>query len=198
MALKSKYGSLKKISIDALYGTFMGLSPREQTMALVGAVVVLLLVIILPISLASGKISNMEKLLKESQDQMGEVAREIDSYNTTKSKLDGLQASFKKGGDAKLQSTVEEIANKVGMKDNIQSINEKGGGNPTELLDESSVEVRISKVDLQRLIEFFYNIENDPARVLRVTRMDIKPTFANRQLLDASFDVSTFKLAGEE
>lgn len=197
MVLKSKYSALRRINIDALYNTFLGMTPREQIIAIVGIAVVLLIIIILPISLASSKISRMNNLLEKSQEQMSDIVHEIDGFNNAKAKLDALEGGLKKGGDMPLSTTIENIADKVGVKDSIQSQKERPGIN-SELFDESIMEVRLLKVPLDKLVELFYNVESDKDRVLRISKMDIKPRHDNRQLFDAVFEVSTFKLAGEE
>ena len=64
MGLKSR--SLNRLNLEALYNTFLGLTPREQTFALIGAGVALLIVVGLPVSLASSKLSSLEEAIEKA------------------------------------------------------------------------------------------------------------------------------------
>ena len=64
---------------------------------------------------------------------------------------------------------------------------------PGELFRESSVEMRLEGIALQQLTRYLYDIERAP-QLLRVRRLHIKPHPANPDLLDVTFQVSTFYL----
>jgi general secretion pathway protein M len=64
---------------------------------------------------------------------------------------------------------------------------------PGELFRESSVEMRLEGITLQQLTRYLFDIEQAP-QLLRVRRMHIKPRPANPDLLDVTFQVSTFYL----
>ena len=140
MSLKSKYSFLERINVNAVYNYFLGLPPQQQTMSLIGAVVGLVIIILLPISLASGKIGRMESSFNKSKQEMGNIVYEIDDYNQMKSKLASFEDSLKTGYDSTLATTIENLAEKSGMQDNIDSIKERPIVS-TELFDESIVAV---------------------------------------------------------
>jgi len=196
MSLKNRYAALKHLNAEAIYNTFLGLQPKEQIVALVVTGVVALLIIILPISLASSKISGLEKSISTGRDKINDVARELEEYNKAKSRLNSVEGQLRSGFDTSIATTIENFASQSGMKDNVDSIKEKAAV-PSEIYDEAAVDVRISRVTLGQLVDFLYKIESDKSRVLRIKQLQIKPRYDNRSLVDVSFQVSTFKLSGE-
>lgn len=196
MALKSKYAIFERFNIETLYNTFLGLQPKEQTIALIVAGFVLLLIVILPVSLAGGKLSSMEKTIGASKEQMDDVAREIGEYNREKSNLGSIESLLRSGYDTSIATTLENIATQSGVKENIDSLKERPA-TPSDLFDEAVVDIRIARVTLTQLVDFLYKIESEKGRVLRVKQLQTKARYDNRKLLDASMQVSTFKLSGE-
>lgn len=196
MSLKSKYAVFERFNIETLYNTFVGLQPREQIIAMVGAGLLLIIMVIMPISLAGGKIASMERQVYSAREQISDVMREIADYNKEKGKLNSVESLLKAGFDTSISTTIENLAAQAGVKENIDSLKEKPLV-PSDLFDEASVDVRISRVSLDQLVELFYKIESERTRVLRIKQLQIKPRYDNRKLMDANFTVSTFKLSGE-
>ena len=56
MALRLGSINLKKIKLESIYNAYFGMTPREQTFALVGAAVVIVLVVVLPVFVASSRL----------------------------------------------------------------------------------------------------------------------------------------------
>lgn len=196
MSLKSKYAILERFNVETLYNTFLGLQPREQIIALVVAGIVLLLVVIMPVSLAGGKIASLEKTLSTGREQINDVVREIGDFNREKARLTSVEAQLKSGFDTSISTTLENLATQSGVKENVDSLKERPLV-PSDIFDEASIDVRVTRITLSQLIDFLYKIESEKAKVLRVKQMQIKPRYDNRKLLDVSFQVSTFKLSGE-
>jgi general secretion pathway protein M len=196
MSSKGKFSFLERLNINTVYNMFLGLPPQQQTIALVASIVAVVFIILLPISLASGKIGKMDKSLKKNREEMGSIVSEIDSYNDMRGKLRSMESSLEKGFDTTLSTTLENLASKEGIKENIESIKERPVV-PSELFDESIVDVRISKVGLEQLINFLYSIEYDRSKLLRVKELRMRTRFDNRQLFDVSFQVSTYRLQRE-
>jgi general secretion pathway protein M len=196
MSLKSKYAVLERFNVETLYNTFLGLQPREQIMAMVVTGIVLILVIIMPISLANSRISKLEKDISTSREQINDVAREIGDYNSEKSRLNAVESQLRSGFDTSISTTIESLASQSGIKENVESLKEKPLA-PSDIFDEASVDVKIARITLEQLVDFLYKVEGEKGRVLRVKQLQTKPRYDNRKLLDASFQVSTFKLSGE-
>ena len=148
MALRLGSLNIKQLKLENLYNAYFGMGPREQTFALVGAAVVIVLVVVLPIFVASSRISRLEKDLVQGRQQFRDVMRAIDSYNETKSELAGLQQTIAGGFDSSISTTIESIAEKNGMKDQIDSLKAKATS-PSDLFEESAVDVRMRKVEIK-------------------------------------------------
>lgn len=190
MGVKSQ--SLSRLNLEALYNTFLGLTPREQTFSLVGAAVALLLLIGLPISLASGKLSDLESAIEKGQENRRQVMRAIETFSQMQDQLKGVETRFQGGFDSTITTTMETLATQAGIKDRIDSLKERPSV-PSELYDEVSADVRLTKVTLSQLVDFLFKIEHHPKLLLRVKQIQVKPRFDNKQLMDVTFQVSTYR-----
>lgn len=193
MALKSGSISLNRIKLQNLYNTYLAMTPREQTIALVAAAVILVLVVILPVMVASGKITKLERSIDEGTSQLKNITREIDSLNEAKVQLKDVEGTLAGGFDASISTTLENLAGKAGIKDRIDSLKEKPAA-ASDLFDEASVDVRLKKVTLNELIDYLYSIEQSPEKLLRLKRIEVKPRYDNKKEFDVSFQVSTYRL----
>jgi Sec-independent protein translocase protein TatA len=156
-------------------------------------VAVVVLIIVLPVWAASSRITKLEQDVGQSSRQFRDVVRAIESYNRRKAELTGLQQSMASGFDASPATTIESIADKNGMKEQIDSLKARAAP-PSEFFEESSVDVRLKRVKLGPLIDFLTAVENDPEKMLRIKALDIKSRYDNKQDLDVSLTVSTYRL----
>ena len=193
MELKLGNLNLERLKLQNLYNTYLGLTPREQTFALIGAAVVLLMVIILPVTVASGKISRLERSIDEANDRLKDITYEINQLNETKAEQAQVEAKLAGGFDASISTTLENLASRSGISERIDSLKEKPVS-PSDLFDEASVDVRLKKVTLSELIDYLYNIEHNQEKLLRLRRLEIKPRYDNPKEFNVSFQVSTYRL----
>lgn len=193
MVLKAGTFSLERLKIANLYSAYFGMSPREQTIALIGAALVLILVVVLPIAIASSRIGKLERDVTEGRRQFKDIVRAIDLYEKKRNQLAGMQQQLAGGFDQSISTTLESIAEQNGIKEKIDSLKEKPAAT-TDLFEEASVDVRLKRVVLQQLVDFLYAIEHHPDKMLRLKQLSIKPRFDNKQDLDVSFTVSTYRL----
>lgn len=196
--MEFKLGNIRldRLKFDTLYANYLGMTPREQTMTLVVGAVILLLVIVLPIVVATRSLSSLERQIAEGREGLGTIAREIEAYHTQRAKLDVLETSFTGGFDDALATTMESLASTAGIADRIDSLKAKAT-TPTELFEKSSVDVRLKKVGLEEMLTFLFEIEHHPEKVLRLDTLDLKPRFDSKNEFDASFTVSTYRLLTE-
>ena len=92
-----------------------------------------------------------------------------------------------------LASFVEKAAQEVGVATNLQGVRERQA--VTEgLVEEHSYSVELSKISLQQLVEFLYEIETT-GYPLKVRSMKTKVvTVSGVKMLNVSLDLSAFKL----
>ena len=185
--------NLKKLSPESVYNAYFGMSPREQTFALVGAAVALVLIIVLPVVVASSRIGKLEREVEEGKKQFRGIMRSIDSYNAKKAELASLQQALSGGYNTSISTTMESLAEKHGMKENIDSLKAKVAP-PSDIYEEQSVDMRFKRVMLEPLVSFLYDVENDPGKLLRIKSINVKPRFDNKRELDVSLTISTYRL----
>lgn len=185
--------NIKQLKLEGIYRAYFAMGPREQTFALAGAAVALLLVIVLPVVVASTRISKLEREIDQGKKQFREVVRSIDSYNAKQIQLASLQKTLAGGFDTSISTTIESIAEKNGIKEKIDSLKAKSTP-PSDIYEEQAVDVNLKRVQLSQLMSFLYDIENDPEKVLRIKTLSIKPRYDDKKELDAAMTVSTYKL----
>jgi len=186
---------LGKFKFENLYNQFLGLQPREQTMALVGAGVGLLLIIVIPIWLATGRLDKLQRTLDQGQKSMNEIVHAIDDYNTNKAKLTALENKLRSGFDSNANVTLENLAKQANIKYDIRS---RPNAVPKDLYNETSVEVSLKDVSIKQLVDYLYQIEYGSGRIMRIDHLRLKPTYSNRKMIDARFDVTSFQLQESE
>jgi general secretion pathway protein M len=172
----------------------MKLGGREK-LALIGGGVVVALVLFYRFGLAPAldRIHMLDRLVAQKERDALEIQTLRDTYLAQKSLMEEVNRSLQqRGQEFAIFSFLEDLANKSGVKNNIMYM-KPALATPGELYRESSVEMRLEGIALQQLIRYLYDIERAP-QLLRVRRMHIKPRAANPDVLDVTFQVSTFYL----
>lgn len=193
MDLKLSSLNLDKLKFTNLYNTYLGLTSREQTIALIVAGAILVLIVLLPVTVASRKLSSLEKDIDKANDQLREVVREIDRYQEIRGQLRVAEEKLMGGFDSSIATTMEALASRAGIGDRIDSLKEKPTA-ASDLFDELTVDVRLKRVGLKELIAYLHSIEQNPDKLLRLKKLEIKPRFDNKKQLNVSFSVSTYRL----
>lgn len=194
MALKTRYSPLKHFTFDNLFMAFADLPPPQKLIALGVTGLLLALILFLPLSLISAKISTLKKEIATSQKGFTQVADKIAEYQKMQSQVgsqEGLFGHF----TGSLTTKIDGIANQSGIT--VDQVKEKAP-QETDFLEINSLEIKVSNVSLSQLTEFLFNLENDKTAPMRVRRIEVRPKFNNRQLLDIpSLEVATFSLKKE-
>lgn len=193
MAIRLGRFSIEKLKVENLYAVYLGMNPREQTISLVAAAITLLLVLILPVMVASTRISRLETDVSQGRDGLRQIMRAIEGYDKKSMELKQLQKSIGGGFDSSISTTLESIAENIGIKDQIDSLKEKSAA-PSDVFDESSVDVRLKRVSLKQLIDYLHAIESNQNSLLRLKNLSVKSRFDNKRDMDATFSVSTYRL----
>jgi general secretion pathway protein M len=172
----------------------MKLGRREQLMIVAaGVLIALLLFYRLGLSPALDRLHGLDQLVAAKERDLHKIRTLQESYLTQKRLMEDVSKSLaQRGADFAIFSFLEDLAKKTGIKDNIKSMT-PAQTTPGELFRESSVEMRLEGITLQHLTRYLYDIEQAP-QLLRVRRIHIKPRPANPDLLDVTFQVSTFYL----
>jgi general secretion pathway protein M len=172
----------------------MKLGRREKLVIIAGGVaVVLLLFYRFGLSPAIERLRMLDRLVAIKERDLHQMKTLRETYLAQKRLMEEVNRSLaQRGQDFAIFSFLEDLANKTGIKNNIMYM-KPAITTPGELFRESSVEMRLEGIALQQLTRYLYDIERAP-QLLRVRRMHIKPRPANPDLLDVTFQVSTFYL----
>jgi general secretion pathway protein M len=172
----------------------MKLGGREKLMIIAGGVAVALLLFYrFGLSPAFERLRALDRLVAIKEREAHELRSLRETYVAQKRLMEEVNQSLaQRGQDFAIFSFLEDLATKTGIKDNIMYM-KPALTTPGELFRESSVEMRLEGIALQQLTRYLYDIERAP-QLLRVRRMHIKPRPANPDLLDVTFQVSTFYL----
>ncbi len=168
------------------------LTKREQYVLIATGVFLVLLVLFLAIDHVVQNYQALDQQITATKDDLKRVTRLRDEYRSVRQELDAIRVKLdKKDEGFSLLSFLENLANEQRIRDNIASFKpDKRALNET--YRELSVDLVIDNITLQQLVEFIYKIENS-GHPIRVKRFRVKARFDNPDLLNASFQVSTFE-----
>jgi general secretion pathway protein M len=172
----------------------MKLGGREKLAIIVGGVAVALLLFYrFGLSPTLERLRMLDRLIAIKERELHEMKTLRETYLAQNRVMAEVKQSLtQRDKDFAIFSFLEDLANKTGIKNNIKSMT-PALSTPGELFRESSVEMRLEGIALQQLSRYLYDIERAP-QLLRVRRMHIKPRPADPDLLDVTFQVSTFYL----
>ena len=172
----------------------MKLGGREKMAIVVGGVAVALVLFFqFGLAPALGRMKMLDRDLARKEREVQEMKTLRASYLTQKAVMEELNRSLsQRGPEFAIFKILEDLANKSGTKSTIVSMN-PALSTAGELYREESVDMKLEGVALQQLIQYLYEIERAP-QLLRVRRLAIKPRPANPDMLDVTFQVSTFYL----
>lgn len=170
----------------------MQLAQREKIILIVGGVFVLsFLFYYLELAPAMERMQVLDRLIRGAEADFRQMKELQNTYLSQQKVLNNINESLaKRQKDFAIFSFLEELATKSGLKSNIlymkPSVTTQGG-----FYRESSVELKVEGVTLKQLTQYLYEIENSP-QLLKIRKLHIKPRARGKNLLEATFQVSTF------
>lgn len=167
------------------------LSPRERGLvALAGGAVAVFLVVAVTFSV-NRSIAQREARIKTKQEQLEEVGKLTLGFKAQEAQRTELERKLQ-NNKIRLFSYLEEMAKKDGLS--IGGMNDKGTqplGEGTKI-NESSVEVTFTRIQLDKLVKFLTELESGQGLV-KVTRLQVRPR-SDEAVLDAWLVVTTYTL----
>jgi general secretion pathway protein M len=168
-------------------------SPRERRLLLLaggGAVAFLLLVLWIGFG---SSIRRHESALDEKRSSFEKVQRLAAGYGQQEQERQMLEARLRQSPPA-LMGFVDGLARQEGVE--IGSMADRGvvGGGQNGRPRESSVEVSLGKVPLEKLMRLLQSIERSPG-VVRVRRLRLRKSPENKDTLDVTLTVSAWQSA---
>ncbi|HEY5648004.1 MAG TPA: type 4a pilus biogenesis protein PilO [Nitrospiria bacterium] len=171
---------------------------REKRFLIIAAAATLLMMVYGVYSAIGGYFEKMAKLdqdiVKEKAafKHLVELQAEYERLNREVELLD--QQIEKDQGKFLLLSYLESLAVRTSIRTKISYMRPKEGIE-TDFYKESSVEMKIEKVNLNQAIKFLTAINGAP-HVMTIRNLHFKTRYADPELMDVSFWVSTFEHVG--
>jgi general secretion pathway protein M len=168
-------------------------SPRERRLILfAGAGALAFLLLVLWAGFGSS-ISRHEDSLAEKRSNFDKVQRLAAGYGQQEQERQLLEARLRQSPPA-LMGFVDGLARQEGIE--IGSMADRGivGGGQNGRPRESSVEVSLGKVPLEKLTRLLQSIERSPG-VVRVRRLRLRKSQENKDTLDVTLTVSAWQAA---
>jgi general secretion pathway protein M len=183
---------LRALIADALQYV-QNASPRERRLLLfAGAGVLAFLLLVLWAGFGSS-IARHEDSLSEKRASFEKVQRLAAGYGQQEQERQLLEARLRQSPPA-LMGFVDGLARQEGVE--IGSMSDRGvvGGGQNGRPRESSVEVSLGKVPLEKLMRLLQSIERSPG-VVRVRRLRLRKSQENKDTLDVTLAVSAWQSA---
>lgn len=170
----------------------INLSQRDQRMLIGLGAFLLLMTLYFSIDSVVQKYDKLEGKIVKKREEVENLTLLREQYmeahkqlTKIKEKLDKMEKGFS------VLSFIEDLANKQNIRDNIGSVKPKTIPLNDDY-DESIVELKVDNVSLSELVDFIYKIENS-GHLLKVKRLRIKTRYDNRDLLNVTLQVTTYK-----
>jgi len=166
------------------------LSPRERVLFTAAAVGVGLLLVYLAVFRGYlGGLKKLEHRIEVKQQELSELERLWDDYKYIKGTLPSLESKLAKK-DFSLLAELENLAQKAGVKGNIESMREFTRPQ-NEFYNEFAVRLKLKRITLDQLVNYLYLIEHNQT-LLRAKSLTVERSYADPDFLDVQMEVSAF------
>ncbi len=166
-------------------------SPRERRLVLMAAGGVLLFVVLIAWASFSAAIRRAEFALDDKRADFEKISRLAGGYGAQEQERQLLEARLRQSPPA-LMTFVDATARNAGVE--VGGMSDRGviSGGQNGRPRETSVEVNLGKVSLDKLVKLITDIEHSPG-VVRVRRLRMRKAYENKDLLDVSLSVSAWQ-----
>ena len=192
-ALSGRWSGLRARIQDLL----AEMSPRDRMLlfALVGFFSVLFLVgsTVVMTSHLDGK----HEALTDREYQLQQVEALREEFDAAQAQMVDISEKMETHGKTTLATFLEKAASKAQISDALKEVDQRGvsefGG-----LEETSYAVRVSRITLDQLVGFLYEVETAGFPV-RITSMKAKTVYVSgEKFLDINLDMAAVKIVEEE
>ena len=166
-------------------------SPREKRLILLAGGGVLAFILLITYASFASSIRKGETVLDEKRLDFEKVSRLSAGYGAQEQERQLLEARLRQSPPT-LMSFVDGIAKQEGV--DVGGMADRGvvAGGSNGKPKESSVEVNLGKVALDKVVKLVQAIERSPG-VVRVRRLRIRKSFDNKDVLDVTMTVSAWQ-----
>jgi type II secretory pathway component PulM len=159
-------------------------TPREKRLLALAAGGVVLFIALIGYASFSSAIRKAQASLDEKQLDFEKISRLAAGYGAQEQERQLLEARLRQSPPA-LMGFIDGLARQAGVE--IGGMQDRGvvSGGQNGRPKESSVEVNLGRVSLDKLVRLLSDIEHSPG-VVRVRRLRLRKSFENKDVLDVS------------
>jgi type II secretory pathway component PulM len=170
------------------------LSPRERVLVLVAFLFISsALVYGLVVDPLMSRQQHYRTMIKSTLDDLVEFRILTAQYLETESSLKDLERRVSTGkSGSSLLAAMEADARKLGLADRIASMKPFSNDLDSGMV-QTSVEIRIEKINLRELVEFIEAVEKSGTMV-KTGRLRVKTRFDDPEFLDATFLITALEV----
>ncbi len=181
---------------ERIEAILQGMNPRDRKLLLGLVLVVVLVFYGGAFWLMSGYLDDLDQDVDTRHATLAFLASEGAGYHDTRQQAEQIEEQLREQAGKRLSSYLEKAAEKSDIKDQLDKVDEKSVVAIGDLETER-VEVSISKVTLEQLANFLYEVEagDFPLRI-QSTNVRVKKSRDGR-LLNVKFDIDAFRLLEE-
>ena len=168
----------------------MALAPRERMLVLsAGGLLSLALFYVAIVNPLLGAISRTGDRAEAADQELRVMTRLRREYDALQGRLANVEQRIQASPRGNLRSSLENLASQASIR--IESMEPQAAA-PGDRYRESKVEVALERVTLSQTVNYLHQIEASP-QVLSVKSLRIRKRPDNPELLDVSFNVSSFE-----
>jgi type II secretory pathway component PulM len=176
--------------IDVLKAYYARLSERERYIVLASVAGGIVFVMFLVYSALAVTTSSMAGRIDKNRLALRSMDELRAKFIQTEHQVGEMEQMIRRTApDFQLATHLEKLAQKDGVS--IDSLKDKPAPS-NDLYTERQVSVVVKQLTLRGLINFLFDVENSK-ELLRVTSLQVKPSFQDPTQLNANFVVSTFQ-----
>lgn len=170
---------------------FDNISPREQLLVLLMSLTICGMILGFGGYLVNRDLGRREARIAAKVGKLNEIGELRSDYKRRLAEQNRVAAEVRKNNNVRLLSYLENLATEANLT--LKGASERQGEiTGSDAVKEEAAEVRIDDVSLDRLYDFLRRIE-EGNQLIKVRRLKIKTRFDDKEMLDASVTVGTFK-----
>ena len=178
---------------DTLSFWYDSLSERERRLLNIMLIVLFLITIFGSLFMAKSKLDYKTSSLAKNKVAFEEIVNLESSYLEAKKKHEEAIASINQN-DVSLFSVIPAVASRLNLT--LSDLSEKSKPIPKTQIVEMYVNLNLRKLSIDKLIALIEAIEEaDEDNQIKITKLSIKKSFDEPDLLDVQMTVSTWKSA---
>ncbi len=181
--------------VENLMAALGRLSKRERIMVAGVGLTFVIFVAFMVGWWVSSSLGSLERRIESKTKRLQTLIDKRQEFEEAKRTARRAERIIRQGGNIQLMGTIEELASKLGV--NVEDMAPRTPSvNAEANLSEEKVEVNISLITIDRLVDFLKELERK-SQTIAVRKLHIKQSFQQPDQLEVGFTVSNFKLIDE-